>query len=218
VHHPHPRDLECDSVYAARPFNSPLRPQARKRSSFFRRWPLNVRQYGSVLFAQIDTYGISPRAMLSDFGTSQDALRSGHIRTGNTGTLEYSAPETLSPSTPTDMRSFGWTGGPATASLPPLDSKADMWSLGMILHKMVFFRLAFCVAPTEGPKTHVITRLPWMTGQPASDRPDAGLGPARVRHADSGGLQAELEDEIRRYRGYAPRTQIAVGAGLTFSC
>jgi len=69
-----------------------------------------------------------PKAMLSDFGTSQDMLNS-RARSGNTGTLEYTSPESL-PS-------------PATGLLTQLDSKSDMWSLGMILHKLLFFRLPY---------------------------------------------------------------------------
>lgn len=85
--------------------------------------------------------------MLSDFGTSQDMLQDRH-RSGNTGTyvvtlfiwnvvlcfnlprrLEYTAPESL-PS-------------PETGILRQVDSKADMWSLGMILHMLLFFRLPY---------------------------------------------------------------------------
>ncbi|KAK7451000.1 putative serine/threonine-protein kinase iks1 [Stygiomarasmius scandens] len=73
--------------------------------------------------------GPVPRAMLSDFGTSRDMMTYGVGRTGNTGTLEYTAPETL-PS-------------PATGLLREVTSKADMWSLGMILHKLLFFRLPY---------------------------------------------------------------------------
>ncbi|KAH7096145.1 kinase-like protein [Auriculariales sp. MPI-PUGE-AT-0066] len=135
---------------------------------------------GNVLLTFEDG-AVIPRALLSDFGTSQDALHGNHIRTGNTGTLEYVAPESLTPSTPTGAIP---PSIPAS-SLPPLDSKADMWSLGMILYKMVFFR------------------LPWISGQASTDSPDGGLGPARVRNADSGGFQAELEEEIRNYRGFA---------------
>ena len=49
--------------------------------------------------------------MLSDFGTSQDMLHTARTRSGNTGTLEYTAPESLD-------------------ALRSVDSKADMWSLG----------------------------------------------------------------------------------------
>lgn len=88
----------------------------------------------------------SPRAMLSDFGTSQDMLKS-RARSGNTGTyvmfytkylarpdewdaysLEYSSPESL-PS--------------PTGQLLQVDSKSDMWSVGMILHKLLFFKLPY---------------------------------------------------------------------------
>lgn len=71
----------------------------------------------------------SPRAMLSDFGTAQDMLTTSHIRSGNTGTLEYCAPESVYREPSGELKS--------------LDSRADMWSLGMILHKMVFFNLPF---------------------------------------------------------------------------
>ncbi|PCH45087.1 kinase-like protein [Wolfiporia cocos MD-104 SS10] len=81
---------------------------------------------GNVLLAW-DEGKLIPRAMLSDFGTSQDMLKS-RMRSGNTGTLEYSSPESLpSPS----------------GLLQQVDSKSDMWSVGMILHKLLFFRLPY---------------------------------------------------------------------------
>ncbi|ESK86246.1 kinase-like protein [Moniliophthora roreri MCA 2997] len=83
---------------------------------------------GNVLLTW-DEGRLTPRAMLSDFGTSRDMMSTGGIRSGNTGTLEYTAPESL-PS-------------PQTGLLQQIDSKADMWSLGMILHKMLFFKLPY---------------------------------------------------------------------------
>ncbi|KAJ7096638.1 kinase-like domain-containing protein [Mycena belliarum] len=83
---------------------------------------------GNVLLTW-DEGKLIPRAMLSDFGTSRDMLHPSRSRSGNTGTLEYTAPETL-PS-------------PRTGLLQPVDSKADMWSLGMILHKLLFFKLPY---------------------------------------------------------------------------
>ncbi|TFK47510.1 kinase-like protein [Heliocybe sulcata] len=82
---------------------------------------------GNVLLTYDDSQLI-PRAMLSDFGTSRDMLHS-RARSGNTGTLEYSSPESL-PS-------------PQTGALREIDSKADIWSLGMLLHKLLFFRLPY---------------------------------------------------------------------------
>lgn len=89
--------------------------------------------------------------MLSDFGTSRDMLHSSRTRSGNTGTyvpflpfcpfmyslhfhisacrLEYTAPESLP--------------APHTGLLHQVDSKADMWSLGMVLHKLLLFRLPY---------------------------------------------------------------------------
>jgi len=81
---------------------------------------------GNVLLTW-DGGRLVPRAMLSDFGTSQDMLKS-RARSGNTGTLEYSSPESL-PS--------------PTGELLQVDSKSDMWSVGMILHKLLFFRLPY---------------------------------------------------------------------------
>ncbi|KIJ63116.1 hypothetical protein HYDPIDRAFT_93087 [Hydnomerulius pinastri MD-312] len=89
---------------------------------------------GNVLLTW-DEGKLIPRAMLSDFGTSRDMLHSSGSRSGNTGTLEYASPESL-PS-------------PETGLLQEVDSKSDMWSLGMILHKMLFFRLPYRYA-TEG--------------------------------------------------------------------
>jgi serine/threonine protein kinase len=43
--------------------------------------------------------------------------------------LEYSSPESIPV--------------PPHYTLPPSDSKSDMWSLGMILHKLIFFRLPY---------------------------------------------------------------------------
>ena len=43
--------------------------------------------------------------------------------------LEYCSPESLPI--------------PPHNTLPPTDSKSDMWSLGMILHKLIFFRLPY---------------------------------------------------------------------------
>ncbi|KAG8792355.1 putative serine/threonine-protein kinase iks1 [Serendipita sp. 399] len=83
---------------------------------------------GNVLLTRDEERTI-PRAMLSDFGTSQDALQTARVRSGNTGTVEYSAPEAL-------LRD-------QSGSLLQLDSKSDMWSLGMILHKLIFLRLPY---------------------------------------------------------------------------
>ncbi|KIJ42423.1 hypothetical protein M422DRAFT_171217 [Sphaerobolus stellatus SS14] len=78
---------------------------------------------GNVLLTW-DENKLIPRAMLSDFGTYQDMVRPVRGRTGVTGTLEYTAPESLSINTQPS-------------------SKADMWSLGMILHILLFFRLPY---------------------------------------------------------------------------
>ncbi|KAF9255094.1 kinase-like protein [Marasmius fiardii PR-910] len=92
---------------------------------------------GNVLLTW-DDGRLVPRAMLSDFGTSRDMVSAGGIRSGNTGTLEYTAPESL-PS-------------PHTGLLQQIDSKADMWSLGMVLHKMLFFRLPYRYASQGNEK------------------------------------------------------------------
>lgn len=70
-----------------------------------------------------------PKAMLSDFGTSEEMLRGQRERTGHTGTMEYMAPETLVQD--------------AKGRFRPSDSHADMWSLGMILYKMMFLKLPY---------------------------------------------------------------------------
>ncbi|KAJ6571634.1 kinase-like protein [Mycena capillaripes] len=90
---------------------------------------------GNVLLTW-DEGKLIPRAMLSDFGTSRDMLHSSRSRSGNTGTLEYTSPESL-PS-------------PRTGLLHPVDSKADMWSLGMILHKLLFLNYPTNTPPTVG--------------------------------------------------------------------
>ncbi|BEJ13856.1 hypothetical protein CspHIS471_0310300 [Cutaneotrichosporon sp. HIS471] len=72
---------------------------------------------------------VLPKALLSDFGTSEEMLRGSRERSGHTGTMEYMAPETIV----TDTRG-NWR---------PSDSHADMWSLGMVLHKLLFLRLPY---------------------------------------------------------------------------
>ncbi|KAI0305273.1 kinase-like domain-containing protein [Multifurca ochricompacta] len=62
---------------------------------------------GNVLLTWDDST-LLPRAMLSDFGTSRDMLQTPRARSGNTGTLEYTSPESL----PT----------PPHNTLPPTDS------------------------------------------------------------------------------------------------
>ncbi|KZO98693.1 kinase-like protein [Calocera viscosa TUFC12733] len=69
-----------------------------------------------------DPESSTPRALLSDFGNSQDVLDSKRERSGETGTLEFMAPELIKP------------------PFIPAAKAADLWSLGMILHSMIFFR------------------------------------------------------------------------------
>ncbi|QRW03530.1 kinase domain protein [Ceratobasidium sp. AG-Ba] len=84
--------------------------------------PASRPQAWNVLLT-LDEGDIIPRAMLSDFGTAQDALQSAARERG----LEYCAPESL--------------GHNHDGSLRQITSKSDMWSLGMILHKLVYFKL-----------------------------------------------------------------------------
>ncbi|TFK28473.1 other/IKS protein kinase [Coprinopsis marcescibilis] len=128
---------------------------------------------GNVLLTWDDGRMI-PRAMLSDFGTSRDMVNSGRIpRSGNTGTLEYTSPESL-PS-------------PETGLLHQIDSKSDMWSLGMILHKMLFFKLPYRYA-AEGD----------ANGESSS------LG----SHAEGEKL-ARLEQEVLQYPGFKSNIALA---------
>jgi hypothetical protein len=113
---------------------------------------------GNVLLTW-DEGKLIPRAMLSDFGTSQDMLNS-RTRSGNTGTLEYASPESL-PS-------------PQTGKLAQMDSKSDIWSLGMILHKLLFFHLPYIYA-------------------------SGGNGNSAVGESDK---MRRLEREILEYSGY----------------
>ena len=79
--------------------------------------------------------------------------------------LEYTSPESL-PSLVTGL-------------LQQVDSKADMWSLGMILHKLLFFKLPYRYA-SEGD----------ANGEPIS--------------ADREGDKLDrLEKEVLRYPGWA---------------
>lgn len=85
---------------------------------------------GNVLL-HWDEDSLLPRALLSDFGSSL-LLHDSYTRTrsGHTGTMEYMSPETVIPD-------------PHTGVLRELGSKADIWSLGMILHLLLFFRLPY---------------------------------------------------------------------------
>ncbi|KAN0064583.1 putative serine/threonine-protein kinase iks1 [Thecaphora frezii] len=85
---------------------------------------------GNVLL-HWDEDALIPRAMLSDFGSSM-LLHDNWTRqrSGHTGTMEYMSPETL-------------TTDPVTGKLSELSSKADIWSLGMILHLLLYFHLPY---------------------------------------------------------------------------
>lgn len=126
--------------------------------------------------------------MLSDFGTSRDMLQTPRARTGNTGTsvpqllsykssltssfsLEYSSPESLPV--------------PPHHTLPPTDSKSDMWSLGMILHKLIFFRLPYR----------------WAAH---GDRPglDGSIATSHDKDDEKGNDMERLEREVSSYPGF----------------
>ncbi|KAJ3926733.1 MAG: kinase-like domain-containing protein [Lentinula lateritia] len=137
---------------------------------------------GNVLLTWDDGRGkMIPRAMLSDFGTSRDMLASSlSSRSGNTGTLEYTAPESL-PS-------------PDTGRLQGIDSKADMWSLGMILHRMLFFKLPWRYA-SDGVGD---SDTPRGTENPGSNPPKVRRPPAR----DEAEKMDRLEEEVLAYPGF----------------
>ncbi|KAK0203952.1 kinase-like domain-containing protein [Desarmillaria ectypa] len=99
---------------------------------------------GNVLLTW-DEGELIPRAMLSDFGTSRDMVNTSQVRSGNTGTLEYTSPESL-PS-------------PQTGFLRQIDSKSDMWSLGMILHKLLFFKLPYHYAAAGDASEETLNSL-----------------------------------------------------------
>lgn len=76
-----------------------------------------------------DDDALLPKALLSDFGSALPQHENwSRTRTGNTGTLEYMAPETI---VPHDGR------------LAELTSKADVWSLGILLYTLIFFDLPY---------------------------------------------------------------------------
>ena len=87
--------------------------------------------------------------------------------------LEYCSPESL-PS-------------PTTGLLSPVDSKADMWSLGMILHRLLFFKLPYRYS-SDGD----------------------------VRSGDGGNL-AKLEKEVQNYGGYVRAHKLFVLIGELMS-
>ncbi|KAH9059610.1 kinase-like protein [Lactarius vividus] len=142
---------------------------------------------GNVLLTW-DEGALIPRAMLSDFGTSRDMLQMPRARSGNTGTSvlpsfirlfsadnHHLASNTVLPeSLPV----------PPHNTLPQTDSKSDMWSLGMILHKLIFFRLPYRWAAY-------------------GDRPLDGFSHASP-HEDSGkGSDMDrLEREVSSYPGF----------------
>ena len=75
--------------------------------------------------------------------------------------LEYAAPESLR--------------SPKSGRLSEIDSKADMWSLGMILHKLLFLHLPYNYASDNV--------------EPDSKR-------------DGREIANRLEEEVRSYSGY----------------
>lgn len=83
---------------------------------------------GNVLL-HWDEDALFPKALLSDFGSSLPLHENwARKRTGNTGTMEYMAPEAV----------VSHEG-----QLAELSSKADIWSLGILLYMLIFFDLPY---------------------------------------------------------------------------
>lgn len=83
---------------------------------------------GNVLL-HWDDDALLPTAMLGDFGSSLPVQACWqHHRTGHTGTMEYMPPEV-----------FQQHNG----VLAELSSKADIWSLGILFHLLLFFELPY---------------------------------------------------------------------------
>ncbi|CED83585.1 kinase-like protein [Phaffia rhodozyma] len=70
-----------------------------------------------------------PRALISDFGTASLLYHPDRARSGNTGTTEYCSPGSFTVD--------------ADGNLLELGNESDLWSLGMILHKIIFFNLPY---------------------------------------------------------------------------
>ncbi|WFD30241.1 putative serine/threonine-protein kinase iks1 [Malassezia sp. CBS 17886] len=85
---------------------------------------------GNVLL-HWDDDALLPTAMLSDFGSSLSLEASwARRRTGHTGTMEYMPPEAVLP----DAR---------TGRFSELSSRADIWSLGILFHLLIFFDVPY---------------------------------------------------------------------------
>ena len=83
----------------------------------------------NVLLDWKDGHKGIPTAMLSDFGSSfYQSSTKFENRTGETGTLEYTSPEALKK----DQKGIFNSAR---------DFKSDIWSLGMVLHEMLFLDL-----------------------------------------------------------------------------
>ncbi|WFC97741.1 putative serine/threonine-protein kinase iks1 [Malassezia yamatoensis] len=84
---------------------------------------------GNVLL-HWDDDALLPSALLSDFGSSMPQHQNwARKRTGHTGTIEYMAPEAVLPD--------------ANGHFQEITSKADIWSLGVLFHLLVFFELPY---------------------------------------------------------------------------
>ena len=97
--------------------------------------------------------------------------------------LEYTAPETL-PS-------------PETGLLQQVGSKADMWSLGMILHKLLFFKLPYRYVhnsffPSTSESRDIHSRY--------AAEGDANGEP--ISRNEEGEKLERLEKEVLNYPGY----------------
>ena len=88
------------------------------------------------------------RVLLSDMG---NAIIKGdaHQRTGNTGTMQYAAPETLlDPHTAQSQRTEATTASPtpkaaASSGTFAYSEKSDLWSLGVCLHCLCYSKLPY---------------------------------------------------------------------------
>ena len=99
---------------------------------------------------------------------------------GDLNKLEYTAPETLR--------------SPITGLLSQVDSKADMWGLRMVLHKMLFFRLPYKWSSDGRRFGFMYNEESNQTQSQSQSREDSGEG-------GDGGDFTRLEDEVLNYPG-----------------
>lgn len=157
--------------------------------------------YDEIKYKQ---YSSLPSILVSDFGESQFEGKTRNS-TGATGTLEFVAPELLTPAVATDISQSLLANKPI---LTNFSKKTDMFGLGMILFFMCFGTLPYFMdtTPSSTFPLNNSGQLPTRGGFTASDTNDTNYSnlKSKIKHFDIKEFFNSLSFKQHYYRDDLP--------------